>query len=299
MKVFAAASLAVFALGPGGCHRPIERHAGNARHTIVIGSKDFTEEKVLGQIYAQALHAAGYKVRLRLGVGDEQASFRALKEGRIDAYPEYTGTILTSLYGYRLALVPSGAVKAFLLAEFSLKPDGLVALPPAPANDTLTMVIPRNRFQGLHTIDDLRGRARRFTVAGYRGCDTDGACLGAVERRYGIKFKRFRPVKDPYYALNTGRAGVAFGFRTDPSLLQAFYTRLRDDGHTFPSFHVTMLFKRRTLKRLGPDVQKVVAQAQEQLTTKRLRELDGHVVFDHFSPRRVAHGYLRKAGLVK
>ena len=298
MKLFAAAALAVFALGPGGCHRPIERHASNARHTVVIGSKDFAEEFVLAQIYAQALHAAGYKVRLRLGVGDEQVAFRALKQGSIDAYPEYAGVILTSFYGYRLISVPTSGKVAGSQARYLLGRDGVTALPPAPANDTVTMVTTTARFG--HTIASLRGKARGLTVGGYRGCASDEACLGAVERRYGIKFKRFRAVKDPYAALDNGRADVVFAFATDAALLQgAYYKQLRDDGRTFPSEHVMMLFRRRALRRLGPDARRVVAQVQERLTTARLRELNGHVQIDHRSPKRVAHEYLRRAGLVK
>lgn len=298
MKLYAVAALAVFALGPGGCHRPIERHAENARHTIVVGSKDFAEEKLLGQIYAQALHAAGYKVRLRLGVGDEQAAFSALRNGSIDAYPEYAGVILASFYRYRLISVPPNPKVAGLQAKYLLARDGITALPPAPANDTLTMVTTTARFG--HTIGSLKGKARGLTVGAYRDCATDEACLGAVERSYGIRFKRFRAVKDPYAALDNGRADVVFAFATDAALLDgAYYKQLRDNGRTFPSENVMMLFRRRALRGLGPDARRVVAQVQERLTTARLRELNGRVQVDHKSPRRVAHGYLRAAGLVR
>ena len=79
----------------------IEVITGNADNAskprLTIGSKNFTEEFILGEIYAQALEAAGYKVKKQLNLGSEQIALKALKSGRVDAYPEYTGTALTSL----------------------------------------------------------------------------------------------------------------------------------------------------------------------------------------------------------
>src|SRR5262245_34759928 len=77
----------------------ISRNADNAKTTLTIGSKNFTEQQVLGQIYAQGLAAAGYTVKTALNLGDENIAHEALKSGEIDAYPEYTGTALLSFFG--------------------------------------------------------------------------------------------------------------------------------------------------------------------------------------------------------
>ncbi|HEX2084787.1 MAG TPA: glycine betaine ABC transporter substrate-binding protein, partial [Solirubrobacteraceae bacterium] len=70
----------------------IQRNEANARTSITVGSKNFTEQKMLGEIYAQALAAAGYDVDTSLDLGDEKTAQKALKQGEIDGYPEYTGT---------------------------------------------------------------------------------------------------------------------------------------------------------------------------------------------------------------
>src|SRR3954453_3765830 len=76
----------------------ISSDPANSGKTVTIGSKNFTEEFILGEIYAQALKAAGYKVKKQLNLGSEQIAFKAVKSGQVDAYPEYTGTALTSFF---------------------------------------------------------------------------------------------------------------------------------------------------------------------------------------------------------
>ena len=79
----------------------IQTNDKNSSTKLTIGSKNFTEQKVLGEIYAQALTAAGYDVSTELNLGDEKTALKALEGGDISAYPEYTGTALLSFFGYR------------------------------------------------------------------------------------------------------------------------------------------------------------------------------------------------------
>ena len=81
--------------------------------TLTIASKNFTEEFILGEIYAQALEAGGYKVRKRLDYGSEIVAFKGVKEGRIDAYPEYTGTALTTFFGVQPDEIPKDEQEAY------------------------------------------------------------------------------------------------------------------------------------------------------------------------------------------
>src|SRR3954470_22066006 len=90
----------------------IQSNSANKGKTVIIGSKNFTEEFILGQIYAQALQAAGYTVKKQLNLGSEQIAYKALKAGKIDAYPEYTGTMLTSFYKVDIAKVPKDEDRA-------------------------------------------------------------------------------------------------------------------------------------------------------------------------------------------
>ena len=126
--------------GGGGGQAPaaqvIERNPENASRSITVGSKNFTEQFILGEIYAQALEAAGYQVKKELNLGSEVVAFRALKEGEVDAYPEYTGTALTSFYGVKVPDVPKDAAQAYDQTKQKLAGDDITALPQAPFVNT-------------------------------------------------------------------------------------------------------------------------------------------------------------------
>jgi glycine betaine/choline ABC-type transport system substrate-binding protein len=112
----------------------ITRHAANRAVTLRIGSKNFTEQVVLGQIYAQGLAAAGYRIRTSLDLGDQDTLLRAIEKGRIDAYPEYTGTALLAFFGKRSDEIPRSDQAAYeeARAGFAAEHPPLVAYPPPP-----------------------------------------------------------------------------------------------------------------------------------------------------------------------
>ncbi len=110
----------------------IKRNADNAGTTITVGSKNFTEEFILGEIYAQALQAAGYTVKKDLNLGSEQIALKALKNGNIDGYPEYTSTALTSFFDVQPQDIPKDAGQAVSDAQSKFAQEGLVAFPPTP-----------------------------------------------------------------------------------------------------------------------------------------------------------------------
>src|SRR3954454_18555062 len=110
----------------------IQRNPANARTTLTVASKNFTEEFILGEIYAQALQAGGYKVRKRLNVGPERVAYRAIRSRRIDASPEYTSRALTTFFGVRTDEIPKDEQEAYDQAGGSFAAQGLTALPPTP-----------------------------------------------------------------------------------------------------------------------------------------------------------------------
>src|SRR5215208_1246510 len=132
-RVAAPLLLALILMGCGGAGDPpestpagredaasakqIRRNPANAQTTLTIGSKNFTEEFILGEIYAQALAAGGYKVRKRLDFGSELVAFKGVREGEIDAYPEYTGTALTTFFGVAPNKIPKDEQAAYEQAK--------------------------------------------------------------------------------------------------------------------------------------------------------------------------------------
>ena len=114
----------------GGTSAAIQTNDENASVKLTIGSKNFTEQKVLGEIYAQALAAAGYDVSTELNLGDEKVALKALEQGDISAYPEYTGTALLSFFGYKADELPKDGLAAFAKAKEGFAKKNLTALQP-------------------------------------------------------------------------------------------------------------------------------------------------------------------------
>src|SRR5206468_8006643 len=105
----------------------ITKNPANSSIALKIGSKNFTEQKVLGEIYAQGLAAAGYTTTTDLNLGDQDTALAALKGGQIDAYPEYTGTALTAFYKKDAADLPKDAQAAYEELKGLFAPDGITA----------------------------------------------------------------------------------------------------------------------------------------------------------------------------
>ena len=135
--VLASAALVVFAVSIAGCgggggsstssgaeDNLIRSNPANGKTTITVGSKNFTEEFILGEIYAQALKAAGYKVKTRLNLGSEKVALKAIKDGRISGYPEYTSTALGSFFHVPASRIPSNATQAYNEAKADLAGKG-------------------------------------------------------------------------------------------------------------------------------------------------------------------------------
>ena len=120
----------------GGAGELIESDPANEGKSVTIGSKNFTEQYILGNIYAQALEAAGFDVETELDLGSEQIAFRAVQSGQIDGYPEYTGTALTSFFGYKTADVPTDSEEAYELTKEEYAKEGITALAQTPFENT-------------------------------------------------------------------------------------------------------------------------------------------------------------------
>jgi glycine betaine/choline ABC-type transport system substrate-binding protein len=280
----------------------IKKNAANASKTVTVGSKNFTEQFVLGEIYSQALEAAGYKVKRQLNLGSEVIAFKALKQGDIDGYPEYTGTALTAFYKVKVQDVPKDANAAYQELVGKLKGDSITGLPQTPFENTYQLGMTKataTKLGNPKTISDLKGKSQNLAINGYPECKQRIDCLLGVEKTYGLKFKKFVASQDPYSVLDKGAADVAFVFTTDAALTTNKYATLTDDKHLFPPYHISFLIKSAKLSSLGPDAQKVIEQVQTPLTEQVMRELNSRVALDKKTPKVVAGEYLKEAGFVK
>jgi osmoprotectant transport system substrate-binding protein len=281
----------------------IAKNDANGSISLKIGSKNFTEQKVLGEIYAQGLAAAGYTTTTDLNLGDQDTALAALKGGQIDAYPEYTGTALTAFYKKDAADLPKDAQAAYEQLKGLFAPDGITAFPPTPFTSSNEVAVTAKTAQkySLVNISDLSKVADQLTLYGTPECRKRMDCLLGLQKVYGLKFKKFVPV-DPaqrHEVLSSGRADVSIVFTTDPQIKRNKEVLLKDDKGMFPPYNPTLLMKTATADKAGADLPKVIDQIQKPLTDDAMQELDARVDLDKKDPAEVAKEYLSETGLVK
>jgi glycine betaine/choline ABC-type transport system substrate-binding protein len=284
--------------GSGG--KVIKKDPANAKTTITVGSKNFPEQFVLGNIYAQALQAAGFKVKKQLNIGSEVVAFKALKQGKIDAYPEYTGTALTALLGVKVTKVPKEPDAAYNEVVTKAKKEGLTAFPRSPFENTYRLgLLKANATKlGLKKSSDLKGKSQKLKITGYPECRQRIDCLLGVEKAYG-KFGKFVGSNETYQVLDNKDADVGFVFTTDAQLSTGKYTTLADDKKVFPPYNITLLMRDKQAKALGPKGKALIESIQKPLTNKVMVELNSRVVLDKQKPEKVAADYLKAEGFTK
>ncbi len=279
----------------------IEPVAGASSTSFKLTSKNFAEQYVLAEIYTQAFEAAGYKVNKDLDIGDATVAHKALRRGTVDAYPEYTGTALTSFFDRKAADVPKEPTAAYEEAKAEYAKEKITAYPPTPFENTYRLGVTTQQAKKLGNptkISDLAGKTNDLTVTGYPECRQRTDCLIGIERTYGLKFKKFLPGDTPYSALDNGDAQVAFIFTTDGQLESGKYVVLDDDKTFFPPYNITLGVRDEVAEKLGPAGQKVVTDVQKYLTVDVMKELNARVVVDKEEPDKVAADYLKEFGFV-
>jgi osmoprotectant transport system substrate-binding protein len=284
--------------GAGG----IQRDEANAETKLTIGSKNFTEQRVLGEIYAQGLRAAGYDVQTKLDLGDEHVALKALESGEIDAYPEYTGTALQSFFGKQPDELPKNPHAAYEEAKQGFAKRGMTAFPPTPFTSSNEVAVTKETAEklGLKNISDLSGEAGELTLAGSPECRQRFDCLRGLERVYGLKFGRFMqvPIPQRHEVLTSGKADVSIVFTTDPQIQRESEVLLEDDRSMFGPQNSTLVMRKETADRAGRDLPRTLEQIQQLLTDENMQELNARVDLDGQQPAAVAKAYLTENGLL-
>src|SRR5436190_135934 len=246
--------------------------------------------------------AAGYKVKTQLNLGSEQIAYKALKGGTIDAYPEYTGTMLTSFYKVAPADVPKDEQEAYNQAKGDAAKDKVTALAPTPFTDSNGFAMTQQRASalGVKTLSDLKGKSEKLTLAGPPECRQREDCKLGLEKVYGLKFKTFTPVDlaKRHEVLKNGQADVSLVFTTDGQIKADNLALLEDDQHLFPPYNVSFLVRDSTVQS-HPGMEKVIEQVQPGLTTAVMQELNSRVDLDKQKPAAVAKQYLTEEGYLK
>jgi osmoprotectant transport system substrate-binding protein len=279
----------------------IKSNPDNGKVTITVGSKNFTEQKVLGEVYAQGLEAAGYKVSKELSLGDEKTAQKSLKAGEIDGYPEYTGTALLSLCDVPTDDIPKDPQQAFEDTKACFEKDELTAFAPTPFTSSNEVGVKEEVASqlGLSKISDLSKVDDTFTLYGSPECRQRTDCLLGLKQTYDLAFKKFTPVDIDlrHQVLDRGDKVASIVFTTDPQNKREGIVLLEDDKGMFPPYNSTFVVRNEVAEEAGPDLPKVVEQIQEGLTDEVMQELNARVDLDKETPEQVAQAYLQESGL--
>lgn len=270
-----------------------------AQQALRVGSKNFTEQFVLGELYAQALEAAGIKVEKKLNLGGTLIAHKALEEGQIDFYPEYTGTMLLAVLKAE-PMTDAHAVYDMVKADYARR--GLVLLNQANVNNAYVMVVRQDTAAKykLETLSDLAREAKSLTLgAGPEFRDRkDG--LPGLKAKYGIEFKEDlqMAIGLRYNALKGDQVQVVNGYATDGMIAALKLKRLKDDKRLWPPYFVVPVVRKAALDA-NPKVGEVLNRVSALLDEASMAALNFEVDGDKQEPRDVAHNFLKAKGLLK
>lgn len=279
----------------------IQSDPANKGKSITIGSKNFAEQYILGEIYAQALAAAGFDVKKELDLGAEQVAFKALKGGTVDAYPEYTGTALTSFYKVKVDDVPRDPQQAFDQLKQEAEGDDIKTMPITPFENTYRVASTKEtaeKYGNPKTVSELVEKAGNGPrLSAFPECRQRTDCYVGLDRTYNWQPK-FVSSEGQYSDLDKGEADFTMGFSTDGPLSLDKYATYEDDKKLFPPYQVTLLTRNEAAERLGPAGEKVIVDVQKPLTEEVMQELNSRVSIDKQEPEKVAQDYLRESGFI-
>jgi len=298
-------STATTSANGGDTGNVIKNDPANAQTpTLVVGSKNFTEEFILGQIYSQALKAAGFKVKNQFNLGSEQIALKAVKSNDVGMYPEYTGTVLTSFCKVPTDKVPTDPDQAYTQAKACMAKQNVVAEPRTPYTNSNGFAVTQDTAQklgGVTKLSDLKGKSDKLTISGPPECQQRTDCLLGLEKVYGLKFKKFLSIDlaKRHEVLKSGQTDVGEVFTTDGQIKAENFVLLQDDKQLFPPYNATLLVRKNVADAAGPNFAKTIELVQKGLTTEVMQELNSRVDLDKESPAAVAKEYLQEAGYLQ
>jgi osmoprotectant transport system substrate-binding protein len=271
-----------------------------AKLTVRIGSKNFTEQFVLAEMYAQALEARGYRVERFINLGGTLIAHQSLVSGRIDMYPEYTGTALAAVVKGQIGSDADAVYKQ--VKEYYEKNLGLTLLNQSRMNNGYVLVTLPETAQKhkLKTLSDLAKASKQLTLgAGPEWADREDGVPG-LKKVYGMDFKEVKYMLTAlkYQALRDHQVDVINGFGTDGQISAMKLARLDDDRRFWPPYRVAPVI-RREIAQNYPGIVSILNAVTVLLTDEGQAELNWHVDGLKEEPRDVARDFLKKQGLVK
>ncbi|GAA3723346.1 ABC transporter substrate-binding protein [Streptomyces tremellae] len=303
----AAAVLAAATTALAGCSSsssgkgsgdPLQKPAGGG-DTVVVGSNNFAESILLGDLYGEALKAKGFKVSYKPNIGSRETTYGLMKNGTLTVLPEYNGALLAYLDA-KAAPKTIETTQAAVTAKLDPK---LAVLKPAPAQnkDAIVLNAQTAKKYGLtdkSTIADLTKAAPDLVIGGSPEFQTRHQGLSGLKEEYGQTYKSFKALDAggplTIAALKADNIQAGDVFTTDPSIPKDKFVVLQDPKNLFGFENVVPLVYKSKLSQKGVDALNAVSA---KLDTQSLLEMDTKVQSQNADPLAVAKEWLGKAGL--
>lgn len=304
-NIISAVCLALLLVGLislGGC-APQEEGA------VVVGSKEFTEQLILGQITMIALEHNGIPTRDETGLSGTAIAREALEKGDIDLYWEYTGTTLISHLGYEHPI--TDPVECYnVVKEDDLEKNNLVWLDYTPFDNTYTLMMREDDAEalGIETISDLAG-----AIKAEKADPTGKGWVFATDHEYAIRDDGYPALCElydfefddviimdlgiTYGALRDGEIPVAMGFATDGRISTFGLVNLVDDLQFHPVYNCSPVVRGDALERY-PEIADILNPIAHQLDEEAMSVLNAKVDIEDFAPQEVAEEWLKENGFI-
>jgi osmoprotectant transport system substrate-binding protein len=272
----------------------------SASSMVRVGSKDFTEQFIIGEMYALVLEKAGLEVERKLNLGGTPVAQAALESGEIDLYPEYTGTGLLTVL--KLPSVADQKAAFDQVSQGYKQQFDLVWLDPAPMNNTqaLAMTQAGSEKFGVKTISDMAAKAEQLTLIGPPEFEAREDGLPGIKAKYGnFQLKAYKAV-DPglkYKGLIDGEADVAVAFGTDGEISAFDLVVLTDDKQLFPPYQVAPVVRQAALDA-NPTIAQALNALAPKLTDATMQRLNYEVSGKQREPADVAKEFLTQEGML-
>lgn len=296
-------ALLVVALVASACGGSTGGGGGNAspKPTVKIGSFNFAESIILGEIYAQALEANGYTIERKFNLGNRALVFPALEKGDIDVVPEYLATVLRFVdKDAKGSTDPKEAAKQL---QDAVKAKNLTVLDFAQAIDENAFVVTKataDKYKLKKTSDIAANAQGQLVLGGPPECPTRPFCKLGLEGTYGIKLKDFKPLDAggplTVAALEGNQVDLALLFSSDAVISVKGFVVLEDDKHLQLADNVAPLVRNAVV---SDDLKKVLNSISAKLTTDELIALNRANGVDKKDAKDVARDWLKKQGIVK
>ncbi len=268
---------------------------GKGKPAVTIGTKDFTEEFILGELYKQALAAKGYTVNLKKNIGATEITDKALTSKQIDAYPEYSGESTATVFGINKLYPSPEATVADAKAKYEQR--GQVVSNATPFEDVDAIATTKEFAQknGLTSLEDLK-KLPSFSVGARPEFKNRQVGLKGMQDVYGLTNAKFKQLALglQYKALDKGDVDSANVFSTDAQLASGKYQVLKDPKGVFGFQNVLFVMNKDKYDAVGgTQFMDVINKVNTLLTAEAMRSMNSAVDIDKRDPAEVAKAFLQ------